>query len=164
MLVVILFLGYNLALVTEHRIHDETAMQELGARIAGLLRGGEIIELIGDVGAGKTTLTRSILRTAGITDTIQSPTFTICNRYEKDGLYFAHYDFYRLGEAGIMEDEFVETAGDPHTVTIVEWGEIVSNAMPDDRLTIELIADTEGSREVTITGHGKLKALEEQLA
>lgn len=138
-------------------------MAELGARIAKMLAGGEIIELIGDVGAGKTTLTRSILRSAGVTDTIQSPTFTICNRYEVGELYFAHYDFYRLGEAGIMEEEFIETTGDPRTVTIVEWGDIVANTMPDDRLTIEIIADTEFSREVTITGHGAMQTLEESL-
>lgn len=145
------------------RINDEAAMAELGARIAKMLAGGEIIELIGDVGAGKTTLTRSILRSAGVTDTIQSPTFTICNRYEVGELYFAHYDFYRLGEAGIMEEEFIETTGDPRTVTIVEWGDIVANTMPDDRLTIEIIADTEFSREVTITGHGAMQTLEESL-
>ena len=138
-------------------------MAAFGGRLAGLLRGGEIIELIGDVGAGKTTLTRSILRASGVTNAIQSPTFTICNRYEAKGMYYAHYDFYRLGEAGIMEEEFIETANDPQTITIVEWGDVVARNMPANRLTIEIVADTESSRELKVTGHGLLKHIEEQL-
>lgn len=139
-------------------------MEELGAQLAAHVKGGEVLELIGDVGAGKTTLTRSMLRAYGVTDTVQSPTFTICNRYQVGDVYFAHYDFYRLGEAGIMEEEFVETTHDPQTVTIIEWGDVVAQTMTNDRLTIEIIADTESSREVTITGHGSLQKLEEALA
>lgn len=150
--------------MVERHIEDEAAMDEFGRTLAAYLRGGEIIELIGDVGAGKTTLTRSILRASGVTDTIQSPTFTICNRYEAGGLQYAHYDFYRLGEAGIMEEEFIETTHDPQTVTIVEWGDIVSGTMPADRLTIEIVAASDTSRDVTITGHGAMRTLEERLA
>lgn len=145
-------------------IQNEAAMTELGARLAGLLRGGELIELIGDVGAGKTTLTRALLRAAGVTQAVQSPTFTICNRYEVGGLQFAHYDFYRLGEAGIMEEEFSETVHDPQTVTILEWGDIVSPAMPGDRLSIHITSTGETSRQVAITGYGRLQPLEEQFA
>ena len=138
-------------------------MAALGTKLAGLLCGGELVELVGDVGAGKTTLTRSVLRAAGVTESIQSPTFTICNRYQVPGLGFAHYDFYRLGEAGIMEEEFVETTHDPHTVTIVEWGDIVSPAMPKDRLSVHINATGETTREVVITGRGSLAPLEKEL-
>lgn len=139
-------------------------MAKLGEQIARILHGNEVIELIGDVGAGKTVLSRSILRAAGVTDAIQSPTFTICNRYEVDGQHFAHYDFYRLGEAGIMQAEFIETINDPQTVSIIEWGDIVSSDMPSDRLTIEISTDTELSRRLKIIGHGKLKHIEDELA
>lgn len=138
-------------------------MSKLGARVAAALRGGELIELIGDVGAGKTTLTRALLRAAGVSEAVQSPTFTICNRYEARGLRFAHYDFYRLGEAGIMEEEFDETVSDPHTVTIIEWGDVVAQTMPEDRLTITITPVSETARDVTMSGRGRLRALEEQL-
>ena len=145
-------------------IRNESDMNELGKQIAGLLRGGELIELIGDVGAGKTTLTRSMLRAAGVSEAIQSPTFTVCNRYSTPTLDFAHYDFYRLGEAGIMQDEFIETSHEPRTVSIVEWGDVVAGTMPADRLTLTITADSETSRQVSIAGHGKLQAFEGQLA
>lgn len=155
---------YNSMVMLQRAIPDEAAMDTLGVRLASLLRGGELIELVGDVGAGKTTLTRSLLRAAGVNEAIQSPTFTICNRYQADGLQYAHYDFYRLGEAGVMSEEFIETTNDPGTVTIVEWGDIVASTMPNNRLTIEIIPVSDTAREVMIAGHGQLSALEEQLA
>tara|TARA_R100000655_G_scaffold42896_1_gene78933 strand:- start:150 stop:605 length:456 start_codon:yes stop_codon:yes gene_type:complete len=141
----------------------EEDITQLGARIGSCVTGGELIELVGDVGAGKTTLTRSIARGMGIEGPIQSPTFTISNRYEiPNGLCLAHYDFYRLDEAGIMAEEINEVLEDETAVTVIEWAGIVDTALPVDRLIINFETIDELTRKLTITGGGlvseKLKA------
>lgn len=145
-------------------IKSEMDTAEFGKKLGSLLRGGECIELIGDVGAGKTTLTKSIAGALGIDGPVQSPTFTICNRYETpDGLTLAHYDFYRLGEAGVMSEELDETLHDPKTITIVEWGDIVASVLSPNRLTIHIKALSETSREMIIEGKGRAASLERAL-
>ncbi len=130
-------------------------MKEFGARIGRLLKGGETIELAGDIGAGKTTFTKGLAVGMGITDTIQSPTFTISRVYKApNGLVLAHYDFYRLADAGIMADELHETASDAHTVVVVEWGDAVRSVLPADHLQIQFASPSENERELTLTAHG----------
>lgn len=130
--------------------HDE--MLSFGARVARGLRGGEMIELVGDVGAGKTTFTKGLARGLGVHDAVQSPTFTISREYDTDkGLKLVHYDFYRLDDAGIMADELAESIADRRGVTVVEWAETVASVLPEDRvtLTISLVADDEQARDVS---------------
>ena len=80
-------------------------------QLVGLFRGGEVLELVGDIGAGKTTLTKGIAQALEINEPVQSPTFTISRVYDSPrGLSLAHYDFYRLGNAGIMSEEIREVA------------------------------------------------------
>lgn len=131
-------------------------MQSFGEYIGGLLRGGEVIELVGDVGAGKTTLVRGIARGLGISETVQSPSFTISRVYDaRDGLRLTHYDFYRLEQPGIMADELADTLQDNKTVTVLEWGETVKNILPIDRLTITITPEGETSRylRLHLSGH-----------
>ena len=140
----------------EIAIKDENAMRQFGQRLGAWLQAGDIVELVGDVGAGKTTLTRTIAQELGITDTIQSPTFTICNRYDgPDTLQLAHYDFYRLDDAGIMREELNETLDSNDTITIIEWGDIVADILPSRRLTIHLTptAESETSRTLKLMAH-----------
>ena len=142
----------------EFVISDEPAMERFGREFAKRLTGGMVVELIGDVGAGKTTLTRAIARELGVKGPVQSPTFTISNRYDlPDGRILAHYDFYRLGEAGIMADELDEAIHDPQTITIIEWGDIIADILPDDRVTLQIVSPTETERKITVTGHGIYK-------
>jgi len=130
-------------------------MKELGVRIGRLLKGGEVIEMVGDVGAGKTTLTKGIGKGLAIDDDIQSPSFTISRVYEaRDDLQLAHYDFYRLQNAGIMAEELHEAVNDPRNITIIEWAEIVTGVLPGDRLDIGITATGDDTRSVKITGHG----------
>lgn len=139
-------------------------MATFGKKLGSLLKGGELIELVGDVGAGKTTLTKSIARALGIEGPIQSPTFTICNRYETpNNLVLAHYDFYRLGEAGIMSEDLDETLHDQRTITVIEWGDIVSDVLGENRLTITISSTGETDRSVEYIGRGTAKHLEEAL-
>ena len=143
-------------------------MKAFGARLGALLRGGEVIELVGDVGAGKTTLTKGVADGMRIDEDVQSPSFTISRVYDApNGLRLAHYDFYRLHDAGIMADELHETMSDPETVTIIEWAEIIAGVLPDDRLTIAITgtASDEHARQMTLRAGGKVsQAVVERLA
>lgn len=139
-------------------IENEAAMKAFGARLGALFAGGEVIELVGDVGAGKTTLTKGIAEGMGVEETVQSPSFTISRVYDETdkGLRLAHYDFYRLHDAGIMADELRETAHDRTAVTIIEWADIVAGVLPEDHLTVTIIAPTEQTRRVELRASGPL--------
>ena len=141
-------------------------MKLTGAKLGRLLKGGECIELVGDVGAGKTTLVKGVAQGLEIDETVQSPSFTISRVYDTPReLRLAHYDFYRLHDAGIMADELREAAADAQTITIIEWADIVSGVLPDDHLTITIQATGESDRKLTLEGHGPLsRNLLEQLA
>ncbi|MEP7205160.1 MAG: tRNA (adenosine(37)-N6)-threonylcarbamoyltransferase complex ATPase subunit type 1 TsaE [Candidatus Saccharibacteria bacterium] len=147
------------------QVHGEDEMIALGTRLGVLLFGGEIIELIGDVGAGKTTLSKGIALGLEVEEVVLSPSFTISRVYNgRDGLVLAHYDFYRLVDAGIMADELSETVSDPKTVTIIEWGGVVEGVLPIDRLTIRIESPTENSRRLSIVPGGPIsKKLEAKL-
>jgi tRNA threonylcarbamoyladenosine biosynthesis protein TsaE len=147
-------------------LQSEAEMKTFGARLGALLQGGETIELVGDVGAGKTTLTKGIADGLGIDEDVQSPSFTISRVYDSPaGLPFAHYDFYRLHDAGIMADELHETLHDPQTITVIEWAEIVAGVLPVDRLTVHITSPAEETRAMTIVAGGdKSRALLGKLA
>jgi tRNA threonylcarbamoyladenosine biosynthesis protein TsaE len=135
--------------------HSEDEMKAFGARLARLFTGGEVIELVGDVGSGKTTLTKGIAKGLGVDEDVQSPSFTISRVYDaRDGLRLAHYDFYRLGEAGLMADDLNEAMHDKHTVTVIEWAGIVESTLPVDRLTLNFVSPSETSRRLIVEAHG----------
>ena len=149
-----------------YEVKNEAEMKRLGEKLGGLLRGGEIIELVGDVGAGKTTLTKGIAKGLKIDEDIQSPSFTISRVYDaRDGLTLAHYDFYRLQDAGVMADELHETLHAATAITIIEWADIVSGVLPAERLTIRISPLSEEARKVELKASGeKATKLVEQLA
>lgn len=134
-------------------VKDEVAMKALGRQIGSVLRGGECIELIGDVGAGKTTLMKGLGEGLTVDEDVQSPSFTISRVYEaRDGLRLEHYDFYRLADPGVMSYEIKESLEDSSSIVAVEWAETVSDVLPSDRIkiTIAYLPESE-SRDVTIT-------------
>lgn len=138
----------------KREILSEIAMRELGRDIGRQLKGGEVIELIGDVGAGKTTLTKGIAAGLGIEEDVQSPSFTISRTYQTahPDIAMTHYDFYRLHDPGIMARELDEAIRDLNTVTIVEWAEIVQNVLPDDHIRISITPTSETTRHVVLEG------------
>lgn len=137
------------------RIDNEARMKQLGEAIGRSVSGGEVLELVGDIGAGKTTLTKGIAQALGINEPVQSPTFTISRVYDSPkGLRLAHYDFYRLGEAGIMGDEIRE-AMDDDSVVVVEWAGAVDDDLPKDRLVVKIITISEEERLVEFHPGGK---------
>ena len=134
------------------KIMTEIEMRDLGERVGMKLHGGEVIELIGDLGAGKTTFAKGLARGLGVEDQIQSPTFTIELSYiTRSGLNLNHYDFYRLNDPGIMADEIRESSADPHNITLIEWGENVRDFLPRDKtITIQINYLPGDGREVEI--------------
>lgn len=147
-------------------VKSEEEMKRLGARFGAQARGGECLELVGDIGAGKTTFTKGLAHGMGITDTVQSPTFTISRLYETPhSLRLAHYDFYRLPDAGIMADELHDTASDEKTVVVIEWGDVIRDVLPKEYIEITFRAMSEAEREVEAKAHGvKGRALLEGIA
>ena len=110
------------------------------------------IELVGDVGAGKTTFTKGLARGLEITEEITSPTFTISKVYENSrGQKLVHYDFYRLENPGIMVEDLFENLQDPHTVTVIEWADTVSEILPAKHLRLEILINDDGSRTLNLT-------------
>jgi len=137
-------------------VQNEIEMKAFGAKLGGFLVGGETIELVGDVGAGKTTLTKGIAAGYGVDEDVQSPSFTISRVYDAlSDLRLAHYDFYRLHDAGIMADELHETIHDPKVVVIIEWAEIVGGVLPADRLTISITSPAEHARRIDLVAGGE---------
>ena len=110
------------------------------------------IELVGDVGAGKTTFTKGLARGLEIAEEITSPTFTISKVYENSrGQKLVHYDFYRLENPGIMVEDLFENLQDPQTVTVIEWADTVSEILPANHLRLEILINDDGSRTLNIT-------------
>lgn len=131
------------------------ATEQFGRQLGRLLRGGETIELVGDVGAGKTALTKAIAAGMKIEDEVLSPTFTLSRSYESPtGVRLVHYDFYRLQDAGILRAELEESVSDPQGVTVIEWADIVQNVLPADRLTVHLVATSETTRMLSLVASG----------
>jgi tRNA threonylcarbamoyladenosine biosynthesis protein TsaE len=142
-------------MIIEVKCEDET--KSLGLSIGMLLKGGEIIELVGDVGTGKTTLVKGIAVGLGIDEYVQSPSFTINRVYDgRDGIKLSHYDFYRLKDAGIMANELSEEITDSQVVTIIEWAGVVEGVLPADRLSILITSPSETARKFQITSGGKI--------
>jgi tRNA threonylcarbamoyladenosine biosynthesis protein TsaE len=138
-----------------HSLSSEDT-EALGERIGARLRGGEVIELVGDIGAGKTTLTKGLDAALGIDDDVQSPTFTISRVYDSPrGVRLAHYDFYRLNEPGIMRAELNEAVRDQATVTVIEWAEVAADVLPADCLRMTMTATDEETRSVVLLAGGE---------
>lgn len=129
-------------------ISSSEDMISFGQELGNSLKGGEVIELIGDVGAGKTTFTKGLAKSLGITDEIQSPTFTISRVYEGAKNNLVHYDFYRLNNAGIMAIEMQDVIDDPNNITVIEWGEPVREVLPKKYITVKIKIISENIREV----------------
>lgn len=150
----------------ELTIKSVAAMLEFGAEVGTEVTGGTVIELVGDVGAGKTTFVKGLARGLEIDDDVLSPSFTISRVYEAhQGLCLMHYDFYRLGEPGIMSMELAEAVQDPRSIVVVEWADVTRDVLPTDRLTIRFASPTQETRTLAISAGGDvsrklLKAIE----
>ena len=134
-------------------------MAELGARLAGLLRAGDLVLLSGDLGAGKTTLTRGLGAALGVRGAVTSPTFVIARVHpaRSGGLPLVHVDAYRLGDLAEVDDLDLD-ASVADSVTVVEWGVGRVEGLADSRLELVLHRGSEGedeTRTVLVRGVGE---------
>jgi hydrolase, P-loop family len=134
----------------EREINSTEEMIEFGKEIGSNLEGGSVLELIGDVGAGKTTFTKGLALGLGVLETVQSPTFTISRVYKGDNLTLSHYDFYRLNDYGIMKMELAENLSDPQNITVVEWAGDLADILPEKHLKLIFESVSEDKRLVKV--------------
>ena len=134
----------------EKEINSTDEMIAFGEDIGRQIYGGMVLELVGDVGAGKTTFTKGLAKGLGISETVQSPTFTISRVYEGEKLTLSHYDFYRLNDYGIMEMELAENLSNPKNVTVVEWAGDLADNLPKKHLKLVFESSSEKQRKVKV--------------
>lgn len=129
--------------------------EEFGKKLGSLLQAGDLISLTGDLGVGKTTLTKSIGLGLGVADYITSPTFTLINEYRGRVMLY-HFDVYRLEGADDLLDLGYEDYFYSNGVTIVEWGDKIENILPEERININIEKGKElDERIVTLSGKGE---------
>src|SRR5690242_5033641 len=147
---------------------DESATYRLMMDIAGLIEPGDLITLSGDLGAGKTTFARALVRHLAGDETVEvpSPTFTLMQAYELPRFALLHADLYRLsGPAELAELGFDDLAAG--TVMLLEWPDRAGNTLPADRIDVAFtLSPQQGPsfRQVRVTGHGGLSARVERIA
>ena len=111
----------------------------LGQKLGSQALPGQIYTLIGDLGVGKTVFTQGMANGLGITEPINSPTFTIIQEYEEGRLPFYHFDVYRIGDIEEMEEIGYDDYFFGQGVTMIEWANLIEELLPDYiiRVTIE---------------------------
>ena len=120
--------------------------RELAFSLAKVLRGGEVITLTGDLGAGKTTFTQSLAKAMGVNEPVTSPTFTLMNQYDGNHLKLYHFDMYRIEDANdILEVGLTEYFGNSDAICVIEWAENIKSVLPKNliKVFINKLGETE---------------------
>lgn len=136
-------------------IHTASAevTQACGAALAPLLAAGDVLALSGDLGAGKTQLTKGIAVGLGVADPVTSPTFNILLVHEgRIPLY--HFDLYRLDRAEQLDDIDYWATLEADGVSVVEWGDRFAESVPDDALIVRILITGDDSRAITLDPRG----------
>ena len=129
---------------------DEAATLALGAALAANLAPGMVIWLEGDLGAGKTTLVRGLLRAAGETGPVKSPTYTLVEVHVVSGLNFYHFDFYRFNQAEEYLDAGLDEYFSGSGICLVEWPDKAAPYLPAADMRIELRVGSDAGRTARI--------------
>lgn len=131
--------------INSTNLNDTLALAE---QIGHNLVGGEVIELISDLGGGKTAFVRGLAKGMGCNDVVHSPSFTLSNEYRAGSLTLHHFDLYRLTQPGIMKNEIAEVLQNQHAVVAVEWANIVKDILPNEHLRIIITVLDENQRTI----------------
>ena len=139
---------------------SEKQTQRLGFALGACLRAGDVVLLEGEMGAGKSVLTRAAARGLGVEGAVPSPTFTILNIHEGTALRLYHFDLYRLeGEDALYEMGLEEYIPAQDGASLIEWPQMAQEAMPEDHLAIDIRYAQDGlARELTLTPMGDFDA------
>ena len=132
---------------------SETDTFELGVKIGQEAKPGDVYTLLGDLGVGKTALTKGVARGLEITEPISSPTFTIVQVYEEGRIPFYHFDVYRIGDVEEMEEIGYEDYFYGEGVTFIEWANLIEEILPSTYRQIVIEKDLEKGfdyRKITI--------------
>jgi len=129
---------------------DESATLDLGRRLARGLKPSCRLYLHGDLGAGKTTLVRGLLRALGFEGRVKSPTFSLVEPYEFSSLSLYHFDFYRFDEPSELRDSGLLEHFDEGSVCVVEWPERAGPQLPPPDLEIDLSPHDGGGRSAVL--------------
>jgi len=117
---------------------NEKETEEFAKEVAKLLHAGSVVCLSGDLGVGKTTMTKGIARALGVTEHVTSPTFTVLQEYESGRLPLYHFDVYRVSDPEeLFElgfDEYIHGRG----VTIIEWSDLIQDMLPEERIEVTM--------------------------
>ena len=135
-----------------YHLCDEHASIELGTQMADILTPGMVIHLSGNLGAGKTTLVRAMLRQLGVTGAIKSPTYSVVEVYVISKFIVYHLDFYRFQSENEWEALGMRDMLTDEAVLLIEWPEMAGLTLPEPDLSITLSAGQQG-RNVTIKAH-----------
>lgn len=138
----------------QHFLADEQATLDLGAALASRLSAGQCVYLSGDLGAGKTTLVRGLLRALGHGGSVKSPTYTLVEPYEVGGVHIYHFDLYRLGDPEELEMIGIRDYFDGHALCVLEWPERGSGVIPTPDLTVTLAVEKQGRYAKLEWAHG----------
>jgi tRNA threonylcarbamoyladenosine biosynthesis protein TsaE len=125
---------------------DENATLNLGRNLAHIVRPGMAIFLYGDLGAGKTTLVRGVLRALGFEGRVKSPTYTLVESYMISSLYLYHFDLYRFKHEREWLDAGFDEIVNERNICFIEWPDRAGNLLPDADVTITLEFDGVGRR------------------
>lgn len=109
----------------------------LAKKVGSKLKGGEIIELIGDLGSGKTTFVTGLVEGTGSKDTVSSPTFMIKKEYVAKDLIIYHFDFYRLDKSDLIVHELEDIISQPNSVVVIEWPKVIKLPNMGSRIIFE---------------------------
>ncbi len=123
------------------RTHDPAQTQDLGRLLGSLARPGDVLVLEGDLGAGKTTFTQGLGAGLGVVEPVTSPTFVVAREHRGSNLALAHIDAYRIASLAEWDDLDIDL---DHGVTVIEWGDRIAAALPEDHLLIRIRQEEPG--------------------
>ena len=133
----------------------------LGQKIGELVKPGTVISLVGDLGVGKTVFTQGLAKGLGITEPVNSPTFTIVQVYDGGRLPFYHFDVYRIGDIEEMDEIGYEDYFYGEGVCLIEWADLIEEILPENLIKVTIEKDLEKGfdyRRITLEGIDELEA------
>lgn len=134
---------------------DPKETYDLGVKMGEQARAGQVICLNGDLGVGKTVFTQGFAAGLGIAGPVNSPTFTIVQQYEDGRLPLYHFDVYRIGDISEMDEIGYEDCFYGDGVSLVEWGGLIEEILPENVITVKIEKDLEKGfdyRRITVEG------------